>query len=87
MTGSDLALATHGLRKSYGWRLALDGLDLRVPTGVVYGFLGPNGAGNTTTIRGGRVQRASRDHRLRSTRCRASAGAGAPRAVSAPLRP
>jgi ABC-2 type transport system ATP-binding protein len=46
-----LALATHGLRKSYGSRLALDGLELSVPTGVVYGFLGPNGAGKTTTMR------------------------------------
>jgi ABC-2 type transport system ATP-binding protein len=48
---SSLALATRGLRKSYGKRLALDGLDLSVPTGVVYGFLGPNGAGKTTTMR------------------------------------
>jgi ABC-2 type transport system ATP-binding protein len=46
-----LALATRGLRKSYGPRLALDGLDLSVPSGVVYGFLGPNGAGKTTTMR------------------------------------
>src|SRR5947208_16108610 len=46
-----LALATRGLRKSYGSRLALAGLDLSVPTGVVYGFLGPNGAGKTTTMR------------------------------------
>src|SRR5919106_4556360 len=46
-----LALATRGLRKSYGRRLALDGLDLSVPPGVVYGFLGPNGAGKTTTMR------------------------------------
>ena len=46
-----LALATRGLRKSYGKRLALDGLDLSVPEGVVYGFLGPNGAGKTTTMR------------------------------------
>jgi ABC-type multidrug transport system ATPase subunit len=51
MTTSNLALATKGLRKSYGSRLALDGLDLSVPTGVVYGFLGPNGAGKTTTMR------------------------------------
>jgi ABC-2 type transport system ATP-binding protein len=50
-TGTDLALATRGLRKAYGSRLALDGLDLTVPTGVVYGFLGPNGAGKTTTMR------------------------------------
>ena len=46
-----LALATRGLRKSYGPRRALDGLDLTVPSGVVYGFLGPNGAGKTTTMR------------------------------------
>ena len=49
--GNGLALATRGLRKSYGKRLALDGLDLSVPAGVVYGFLGPNGAGKTTTMR------------------------------------
>ena len=46
-----VALATTGLAKRYGSRVALDGLDLRVPTGVVYGFLGPNGAGKTTTMR------------------------------------
>ena len=46
-----VALATQGLAKRYGTRVALDGLDLRVPTGVVYGFLGPNGAGKTTTMR------------------------------------
>ncbi len=52
MSGTDgLALATRGLRKSYGSRLALNGLDLSVPEGVVYGFLGPNGAGKTTTMR------------------------------------
>ncbi len=49
--GSGVALATQGLAKRYGPRVALDGLDLRVPTGVVYGFLGPNGAGKTTTMR------------------------------------
>jgi ABC-2 type transport system ATP-binding protein len=48
---SGLALATRGLRKSYGTRTALAGLDLSVPAGVVYGFLGPNGAGKTTTMR------------------------------------
>ena len=50
-SGAGLALATRGVRKSYGSRLALAGLDLSVPTGVVYGFLGPNGAGKTTTMR------------------------------------
>jgi ABC-2 type transport system ATP-binding protein len=46
-----VAIATEGLAKRYGAQVALDGLDLRVPTGVVYGFLGPNGAGKTTTMR------------------------------------
>jgi ABC-2 type transport system ATP-binding protein len=46
-----LALATRGLRKSYGSHVALAGLDLSVPAGTVYGFLGPNGAGKTTTMR------------------------------------
>jgi ABC-2 type transport system ATP-binding protein len=46
-----LALATRGLHKRYGSRVALAGLDLNVPTGTVYGFLGPNGAGKTTTMR------------------------------------
>ena len=50
-TSAEFALATQGLRKSYGARTALAGLDLAVPTGVVYGFLGPNGAGKTTTMR------------------------------------
>ena len=44
-----------GLRKEYrrrgGRTVALDGLDLSVPEGAVYGFLGPNGSGKTTTIR------------------------------------
>ena len=39
--GDGLALATRGLEKSYGSRKALAGLDLSVPSGVVYGFLGP----------------------------------------------
>jgi ABC-2 type transport system ATP-binding protein len=50
-TAGGVALATQGLAKRYGSRVALNGLDLRVPTGVVYGFLGPNGAGKTTTMR------------------------------------
>ena len=40
-----------GLEKRYGGHPALRGLDLRVPEGVVYGFLGPNGSGKTTTMR------------------------------------
>src|SRR5207244_10500417 len=46
-----LALTTRGLVKRYGKVVALDGLDLSVPTGVVYGFLGPTGAGKPTTMR------------------------------------
>ncbi|HET7387664.1 MAG TPA: ABC transporter ATP-binding protein [Nocardioidaceae bacterium] len=45
------AIATHGLTKRFRHQLAVDGIDLRVPTGAVYGFLGPNGSGKTTTIR------------------------------------
>jgi ABC-2 type transport system ATP-binding protein len=46
------AIATDGLSKRYrGGQLAVDGLDLRVPQGSVFGFLGPNGSGKTTTIR------------------------------------
>lgn len=45
------AIATHNLRKVYGAKAAVDGLDLEVPQGCFFGFLGPNGAGKTTTIR------------------------------------
>jgi ABC-2 type transport system ATP-binding protein len=45
------AVATTGLTKSFGHQLAVDSVDLLVPTGAVYGFLGPNGSGKTTTIR------------------------------------
>jgi ABC-2 type transport system ATP-binding protein len=48
---SDLVIETHSLRKQYGHTQAVDGLEMRVPRGSVYGFLGRNGAGKTTTIR------------------------------------
>jgi ABC-2 type transport system ATP-binding protein len=49
---AELALASNGLTKQFrGGQLAVDGIDLAVPTGSVYGFLGPNGSGKTTTIR------------------------------------
>ena len=48
---TDLAVATSGLVKRFGGHAAVDGIDLAVPTGSVFGFLGPNGSGKTTTIR------------------------------------
>jgi ABC-2 type transport system ATP-binding protein len=39
------------LRKLYGLKAAVDGVDLEVPRGSFFGFLGPNGAGKSTTIR------------------------------------
>jgi ABC-2 type transport system ATP-binding protein len=47
----DAAIHTEGLSKRYGSTLALDRLDLTVSRGEVYGYLGPNGSGKTTTIR------------------------------------
>lgn len=46
-----LAIETSGLVKTFGNKRAVDGLDLRVPKGAVYGILGPNGAGKTTAVR------------------------------------
>jgi ABC-2 type transport system ATP-binding protein len=50
-TGDDLAIETSGLTKRFGTHTAVDSVDLRVPRGAVFGFLGPNGSGKTTTIR------------------------------------
>ncbi|MEM7675148.1 MAG: ABC transporter ATP-binding protein [Myxococcota bacterium] len=46
-----LALSTHRLLRRFGRRTVIQDLDIKVPAGVVYGFLGRNGAGKTTTIR------------------------------------
>jgi ABC-2 type transport system ATP-binding protein len=48
---ADVAIEASGLRKAYGDVQALDGVDLRAPTGTVLGLLGPNGAGKTTAVR------------------------------------
>jgi ABC-2 type transport system ATP-binding protein len=48
---NELAVQTIGLGKRFGARSALDGVDLAVPRGVAFGFLGANGAGKTTLIR------------------------------------
>ena len=64
------AIVAEGLRKRYGDKDALDGLDLRVAPGSVHGVLGPNGAGKTTLVRvlatllrpdGGRAEVAGHD--------------------------
>lgn len=44
-------MLARGLRKAYGSRVAVDGVDLEVRRGECFGFLGPNGAGKTTTMR------------------------------------
>ena len=47
---STVAIAANGLRKSYGDKVVLDGIDLAVPYGTVFSLLGPNGAGKTTAV-------------------------------------
>jgi ABC-2 type transport system ATP-binding protein len=48
---ADVAVRTVGLRRTFGARAAVEGLDLVIPRGEVFGLLGPNGSGKTTTIR------------------------------------
>ena len=62
-----LAVASSGLTKRFrSGQVAVDGIDLAVPAGSVYGFLGPNGSGKTTTIRLllGLIRPTSGSHRL-----------------------
>ncbi|MEU0999513.1 ATP-binding cassette domain-containing protein [Streptomyces tibetensis] len=67
---TDLAIAANGLRKSYGDKTVLDGVDLAVPEGTIFSLLGPNGAGKTTAVKilstlitadGGQAQVAGHD--------------------------
>ncbi|MCT2277401.1 ATP-binding cassette domain-containing protein [Micromonospora chalcea] len=51
MSDDTTAVLADGIRKRYGRTTALDGFDLAVPAGSVYGVLGPNGAGKTTAVR------------------------------------
>jgi ABC-2 type transport system ATP-binding protein len=51
MTASDIAIDVHGLSKSFGGRKVVRDLSMQVKRGTIYGFLGPNGSGKTTTIR------------------------------------
>ncbi|MEU0070541.1 ATP-binding cassette domain-containing protein [Streptomyces sp. NPDC006332] len=64
------AITSVGLRKSYGDKVVLDGIDLRIPAGSVFALLGPNGAGKTTAVKilstlitadGGQAQVAGHD--------------------------
>lgn len=51
MIPDDLAISVRGLTKRFGTHTVVDNFDVDVPRGAIYGFLGPNGSGKTTTIR------------------------------------
>jgi ABC-2 type transport system ATP-binding protein len=77
------AIAVSGLRKAYGDKTVLDGIDLDVPAGTVFSLLGPNGAGKTTTVNvlttllkadGGTVRVAGHDVATQTTAVRALIG-------------
>ncbi|GGZ86833.1 daunorubicin resistance protein DrrA family ABC transporter ATP-binding protein [Streptomyces subrutilus] len=83
MSDHDPAIVVEGLRKAYGEKPALDGLDLTVRAGTVQGILGPNGAGKTTAVRimatllrpdEGRVTVAGIDARTRAHEVRSRIG-------------
>ncbi|MCX5206382.1 ATP-binding cassette domain-containing protein [Streptomyces sp. NBC_00237] len=83
MTDRDPAIVAEGLRKKYGDKQALDGLDLTVPRGTVQAVLGPNGAGKTTSVRimstllrpdEGRIVVAGIDVRTRAAEVRSRIG-------------
>ena len=46
-----MAVSMNGVRKTFGTKVAVQGIDISIPQGSIYGFIGPNGAGKTTTIR------------------------------------
>jgi ABC-2 type transport system ATP-binding protein len=50
MSKSPMAIEAIGLRKSFGDKVVLDGIDLAVPAGTIFSLLGPNGAGKTTAV-------------------------------------
>jgi ABC-2 type transport system ATP-binding protein len=66
VASTGLAVASTGLTKRFGRQIAVNAVDLAVPAGSVYGFLGPNGSGKTTTIRMllGLIRPTSGTHRL-----------------------
>ncbi len=80
----DIAIHTEALTRDFGAVRALDGVTLEVPGGIVFGFLGPNGSGKTTTIRlllglleptTGRAEVLGFDTRTQAGEIRARAGA------------
>jgi ABC-2 type transport system ATP-binding protein len=82
-TNNAPAISVTGLRKSYGDKLVLDGIDLTVPAGTVFALLGPNGAGKTTTVQilstlmgsnGGEIRVAGHDPATNPDAVRAAIG-------------
>jgi ABC-2 type transport system ATP-binding protein len=80
---SNSAIAASGLRKAYGDKIVLDGIDLDVREGTVFSLLGPNGAGKTTTVNvlttlvkadGGTVRVAGHDIATETKAVRAAVG-------------
>ncbi|KOG23866.1 MULTISPECIES: ATP-binding cassette domain-containing protein, partial [Streptomyces] len=76
-------MAANGLRKSYGEKTVLDGIDLTVPEGTVFALLGPNGAGKTTAVKilstlitpdGGQARIAGHDLATHPQKVRAAIG-------------
>lgn len=51
MSHSDFAIETHGMTRAFAGVNAVENLDLAIPKGTIYGFLGPNGCGKSTSIR------------------------------------
>ena len=51
MKDAEAAVSTVGLTRDFGSFRAVDGVNLDIPRGAIFGFLGPNGSGKTTTIR------------------------------------
>ena len=76
-----LAIQSTGLTKRFGRQVAVNAVDLAVPRGAVYGFLGPNGSGKTTTIRMllGLIAPSAGGHRLLDEPMPDRAGAVLPR--------
>ncbi|MFD5537869.1 ATP-binding cassette domain-containing protein [Streptomyces sp. NPDC127079] len=82
-TEHELAIAATGLRKSYGDKSVLDGIDIQVPAGTIFSLLGPNGAGKTTAVNilstlisadGGEARIAGHDLTAEAQKVRAAIG-------------